>query len=108
MKGFNIWWLICVAEKFWFSAEKFQFSAKKINLVPKSFNLEPKTFNLVPKNFNFEQKNIIFTLPPKKKIKISAKKNNKKITNRVDWILRKRVCDVLPCLLFWLESRFYG
>ena len=79
---------------------------QKINLVPKGFNLEPKTYSLVPKNFNFEQKNILFT-PKKKNLKLVPKKIQK-ITNRVDWILRKRVCDVLLCLLLRLKSRFYG
>ena len=57
-----------------------------------------------------------FKLLPKKKsqlapekIKISAEKiqnsaeKNQKITNRVDWILSKRVFDVLLCLLLRLK-----
>ena len=67
----------------------------------------PKNFNLVLKNFN---------LVPKK-IKISAKKIQK-ITNRVDWILSRRVYDVITMLTASTKipkregsispSRFYG
>ena len=59
--------------------------------MPKNFNLVSKKFNLVPKKINL--------LPKKSKlvakaIKISDEKIQK-ITNRVDWILSKRVCDVI-------------
>ena len=82
--------------------KSFDLVPRKFNLVPKIFNLEPKKFNLIPKNFNFVQKKILFTA--KNKLKLVPKKIQK-ITNRVDWTLCKRVCDMLPCLSLRLKSR---
>ena len=96
MKGFNIRWLICAAEKFRFSAEKVQFSAK-------NFQFRTKKIQLNTKKFQFRaKKKILFTA--KNKLKLVPKKIQK-ITNRVDWTLCKRVCDMLPCLSLRLKSR---
>ena len=58
----------------------------------------------MPKSFNLVQKNSIYW---QRRTKISTEKIQK-ITNRVDWILIKRVCDVLLCLLLRLKSSLYG
>ena len=74
------------------SCQKNNLVPKKINLVPKSFNLLTKKFNLVPKSFNLLLKEKEKKRP--KKIRDSAEKIFK-ITNRIDWILSKSVCDVI-------------
>ena len=56
MKGFNIRWLICAAEKFRFRAEKVQFSAK-------NFQFRTKKIQLNTKKFQFRAKKIFYLLP---------------------------------------------
>ena len=105
-------------------AEKIEFSAKNYNVVPQIINLVPKKFQFSARKFPFSAKNFQFSvqnlqictekiqLSAKKKIQNSPEKTqnsaekNRKITNRVDWISSKRVCDALPiCLLLRLKSR---
>ena len=90
---------------------------KKFHLVPNIFNLAAKTFKLAPKKFNLVYKKNQFTVKKKIKIidkiiKLSAGKIQnsagkiqnsvgkiQKITNPVDWILRKRVCDLITMFI---------
>ena len=88
---------------------------KNFNLLSNIFNLGPKTFKLLLKKFNWLPKKFKIS---GKKIKIDAEniqnsaeniqnsaKKKSKINNRVNWILSKRVCDVITIFIASLKSQ---
>ena len=83
-RHWKVRWLVCAAEKIQFCAQKFQFRVEKFQFSAERIRFSAKKFQFSAKKFQFSAQ----------KIQISAEKIQK-ITNRVDWILSKRVCDVI-------------